>query len=217
MSPPRNISRTRNIVEENLSRTFAADAPSHRAAWRRFEERRSIVASLRKPSPDSYTEENEEAAISKLATSVPVNITFTPPSRRGLPGLAMERKTSLNEREGILVPSLLAAMRERGITSNALGLLASADRPTRVESSRTRGSRSASVSREREQAKSYSADPGAVFESMADEDEEDESDEEEGQGGTLRDNRTFVPPHVIARRESNKDGKPEIGWRSMAN
>ena len=33
--PPRTFSRTRNMVEANLSHTFAADAPSHRSAWKR--------------------------------------------------------------------------------------------------------------------------------------------------------------------------------------
>ena len=212
-----NISRTRNMVEANLSTTFAADAPSHRAAWRQFERNSSIYTALRRESvlSDETSTDDDSAGgsgFSKLATSMPVSIAM--PARARLP--PKERKTSLSDRQGILVPPLMAAMREKGLSNAAPGSVrpSRADRPTRENGGRVKGSRSASVSREREQVKRYTADPGAVFESLADEGEDD-SDEDDGQEGTLRDSRTFVPPHVLARRESLE--QPDVGWRSMAD
>lgn len=218
VSPHRlSISRARNMVEANLSTTFAADAPSHRAAWRQFERNSSIYTALRREpvlSDEASTDDDSAggSGFSKLATSMPVSIAM--PVRARLP--PKERKTSLSDRQGILVPPLMAAMREKGLDNAVPGSIrpSRADRPTRETGGRVKGSRSASVSREREQVKRYTADPGAVFESLADEGEDD-SDVDEGQLGTLRDSRTFVPPHVLARRESLE--QPDVGWRSMAD
>lgn len=195
------ISRTRNMIEDNLSRTFAADAPSHRAAWKKFERNQSIVHSLRRTTTDSdgsvsNSEYADEASISKLATSVPVGINIRKSAMKRRTELPpMERKTSLSDREGILVPPLMAAMRQRGIGANSLGLSAndgqtglSGRTPTREDAGRS--SRTASASREREQARSYAGDPGAAFESMADEAvDSDEGDGEDDHEGTLRDSR----------------------------
>jgi len=82
--------------------------------------------------------------------------------------------------------------------------------PTQRRSSR---STSTSRERERENIRTYSQDPGAVFETLADEDASDDETDEEG--GTLRDSRTFVPPHVLARKESQAE--PDVGWRSLAD
>ncbi|WRT68323.1 uncharacterized protein IL334_005299 [Kwoniella shivajii] len=210
-SPPERldhlpISRTRNIVEENLSRTFAADAPSHRAAWRRIEENGSIYASLRKLSPSSDDDgtEEDESRISKLAMSMPMAIHLPKSRIKAVP--EFERKTSLSERTGVLVPPLLKVMKERG-----------SPQPTprgRTKNGEVirKGSRSASVSREREQVQSFSNDPGAVFESLGDDDDEDETEEDQG---TLRD-KGFVPPHVLARK-GDKEQLPNVGWRSMVS
>ena len=58
--------------------------------------------------------------------------------------------------------------------------------------------------------------PVQCFESLAD-DAEDGSDDPDGvDEGTLRDSRTFVPPHVFIKKEEQKHG-PEVGWRSLIN
>lgn len=203
-SPPkRDVSRFRNMFEESLSKTYAADAPSHRRGWKMAVQDGSLYAPMRRTSTDSLGGDSDESSISKLAMSMPMEIALKTQRKPSvLP--AMERKTSWSDRPEF-VPPLLGAMRQRGIgQQNSLGL--SPARPSRGEMPR-KTSRSASVSRERETARTYSQDPGAVFESMADGAEDDE-DGEEQEG-------TFVPPHVIARRAS-QDGGPEVGWRSLA-
>ncbi|WVF72737.1 hypothetical protein IAT40_007555 [Kwoniella sp. CBS 6097] len=213
------ISRTRNMVEANLSHTFAADAPSHRAAWRRIEENGSMYGTLRRGSSSDDGEEGEgedESNISKLAMSMPMAIHLPKSRTKEVP--EFERKTSLSERKGVLVPPLLKAMRERGIPqANSLGLTPSRGRRS-IDEGLRQTTRSASVSREREQVKSYSQDPGAVFESLADEDEgaEDDDEEDEEDQGTLRDKKGFVPPHVLARK-NDKQQAPDVGWRSMVS
>lgn len=225
-SPPEpapNISRTRNMVEANLSTTFAADAPSHRAAWRRIERDGSMYASLRRDSANSDDVlDLDELAISKLATSMPLAIAL--PRKKVAPPVAMERKTSLSDRTGILVPPLRLAMRERGVLGSPLGENVPTPRdrsPVRCKRTDLRhGSRSASVSREREGVKTYGADPGAVFETLADENEEDEEeghgrgDNGDGGAGPPKDKK-FVPPHVIARNEDL--ATPDVGWRSLVS
>ncbi|RXK40252.1 hypothetical protein M231_02526 [Tremella mesenterica] len=208
-SPPHTVSRTRNMVEANLSETFAANAPSHRAAWRQQSRRSSYMNTQQSLSSSSTSnsaeEEQEEEMISKLATSMPVSIIMPP---RRLP--PKERKTSLSDRQGILVPPLIIAMRERGIQPQPQSESNEGERIGRGNRISV-GPRSASASREREKNKGYGADPGPMFESLADEG----SDGEEEEMGTLRDNRNFIPPHVIARRESME--VPDVGWRSMAD
>jgi hypothetical protein len=152
----------------------------------------------------------DESGISKLAQSMPMNIALkrNTQTTRTLP--AMERKTSWSDRHE-LVPPLKAAMRQQGVLgSNMLGLSPPA-MPSDADTAR-RPSRSASLSRDRDDVRSYQQDPGAVFESLADETDETEDDGENE--GTLREGR-FVPPHVIARRASHGEG-PEVGWRSLA-
>lgn len=216
ISPPPvypTISRTRNMVEASLSNTFAADAPSHRAAWKRIEQKGhgSIYAFMRRGSTQSDEEDGiDERAISNLASSLPMEIALS--RKKPKPPVPMERKTSLTERAGKLVPSLRGAMKGRDIPEHSLDLgdddpnERSPARVTRNDGSRKKGSRSASVSREREGVKSYAADPGAVFESLVDEDDDDGDEELDGQAGTLRDSRQFVPPHVLARKESLVSG-----------
>ena len=201
-APHRDISRTRDMIEANLSTTFAADAPSHRAAWRV----QGVTSSLwaipknRTDSDDGLASE-DEGAISKLAQSMPMNIALKQSAKTNQTLPAMERKTSWSDRQE-LVPPLRAAMRQQGVSPTTGSSLGNTARRT---------NRNASVSRERD-GKSYQQDPGAVFESLADEAGEDEEEDEQG---TLRESG-FVPPHVAARRQSNGDG-PEVGWRSLVN
>ncbi|ORY35438.1 hypothetical protein BCR39DRAFT_585073 [Naematelia encephala] len=209
--PP--LGSKRNWLEASLSEAYAADAPSHRGAWRRLGESSSLYASLRRDSRKSDSDQvSDDNSFSQLATSMPIAIAHARQQVVDPNLLPKERKTSLSDREGILVPPLMPAMRERGVY-NSLGLDVS--RP----SGSRRGQRSASVSRERERnlASSQMADPGVVFEAIADEqdDDDDEFDGIDGEEGTLRERGTFVPPH-IPRRTSAREGI-EAGWRSMIN
>lgn len=175
--------RMRSMLDDNLSRTFAADAPSHRGAWSKFEGQMSSVLH-RSDSDDD--DESPDASASALARSMPINIAM--PARKPT---EYQIKTSVSEREGVVVPNLIRAMRERP--------------------GRRRGS--AALGREREQVMSYAADPGAVFESLA-EASIDSDDDEDTTGGARRKNGAFVPPHVLAQK---KERQQEVGWRSLAS
>jgi hypothetical protein len=207
-----------DMIEANLSRTLAADAPSHRSAWKTSRGHVSMLSALRRETSETEEEPGPEAAtFSKLATSVPVNISM--PRKKAQPSiLPMERKTSLSDKGDILVPSLIAAMRQRGVASGQVEDGAQSPRVSRFDprhptQQERRRSRSASITREREGARSYAADPGAVFETLADEDEETQEEGEDE--GTLREER-FVPPHIVVRREDRQAGA-EVGWRSLVN
>ena len=172
----------RNLVEANLTQTFAADAPSHRAAWRRIEQNGMIYSSLRRgmASLDDETDV-DQTAISKFATSMPLNISLS--REKPIPRTQMERKTSFEERPDVLVPPLIGAMRERGVPQSSLGLdIASPTSFTPLRAgrgnTRNKGLRPASGFAERNGMKSYTADPGAVFETLADEAEDEEDDRE---------------------------------------
>lgn len=247
-SDPRFAARAnqirRDLMESNIMKTFAANAPSHRHAWpemRRLNNMSAsnIAATRRSGGSGNQSEDEEdddadasngdrpETSVSALATSVPIFINMPnrstsrqPRSTADLP--AMEHKTSLRERGSVLVPSLLAAMRERGIQSPGDSNSAGPSAPRQVSGSfaQRRNSRSVSGTRDRERVKQFKADPGAVFEAMADDVADDEEDDEADEGpgedaGTLRDSRTFVPPHVLARKESLNS--KDVGWRSMVN
>ena len=210
---PRTAYSTRHLVEANLSRTFAAEAPSHRAAWRQHEPSSSLVVPTRRDQYDSDGEEMDESSISQLATSMPMAIMKLKPAPRDLP--AMQRKTSLSDRDGVMVPPLLVAMRERGV--NSIHVVVSSPRVGRSAQAQSSSGRSSSISRERERTrdKAYRGDPGPVFESLGDGSDSDDDDGDlEEEGGTLRESRTFVPPHVLARKDEQKD-RPEVGWRSL--
>ncbi|GMK59142.1 hypothetical protein CspeluHIS016_0701570 [Cutaneotrichosporon spelunceum] len=200
--PPEDASehRIRNVVEENLSRTFAADAPSHRAAWRRLQSGERMSSVLRRHQTDKDEEEEgdeEQPPVESLARSMPVTIVM--PQREA----PVQFKTSLTDRGGVVVPHLLHAMRlgsgptssEENTPPAAAGQRMPRNSIAFVGSLRDaaiggvrRGSRSGD--REREAAKTYGADPGAVFEALAEVavDSEDE------------DSDRFVPPHVLAAR-----------------
>ncbi|KAL7423437.1 hypothetical protein Q5752_001017 [Cryptotrichosporon argae] len=221
--------RPRNVVESELSRTFAADAPSHRAAWRRLEDSGDLYSALRRgPAAgrghDDDDGDDDDDAVAAFATSMPVDIarprraattaaTTTGPNA----DVPRQRKTSFTAADdtGRLVPALLGAMRERP-APNSLGLTVAAPAPARRTSDAagqagtrtpTRRART-SHSREREAAPAYTRDAGAVFEVFADADGVDapESDDDDADG--------FVPPHVLARRESDR---LDVGWRSLAS
>lgn len=174
-----------SMLDDNLSRTFAAEAPSHRAAWSKFEGQMSSV--LHRSESDDE-DDSPAASASALARSMPINIAMKPRK----PGPEYQIKTSVSDREGVVVPNLIRAMRERP--------------------GRRRGS--AALGREREQVMSYAADPGAVFESLAEASIDSDEDDEDTTGGARRKNGAFVPPHVLAQK---KEKQPEVGWRSLAS
>lgn len=237
-APNARAARNRSMVDDNLSRAFAADAPSHRAAWRRFEARESMASVLRRQSGSD--DEDGDASISpvesNLARSMPVNIVL-PKRERG----PVQFKTSLTDRGGVVVPHLLHAMRRDSAPLSSSGG-SEADEVDGKEDGKEeeaspprtglraprnsiaivgnlmggtsyggrRGSRSGE--RDREAAKAYGADPGAVFEALAEaavDSEESDDDEANGYKGAA-----FVPPHVLAAR---RDDRPEVGWRSLAS
>lgn len=147
-----------------------------------------MSTALRRQSSDD--EDDLEDTPDTLARSVPVNIVRPPRSAH-----PVQYKTSLTDRGGVIVPHLLAAMR-RDDGDRARGSI-----------SIRRGSRTISTDRERDQIKSYAADPGAVFESLEGAVSDSESEEETPQNGR------FIPPHVLAAK---RDDKAEPGWRSLA-
>lgn len=112
---------------------LAASAPSHRAAWTKSETTGNLrwfdkLAKERRSSQShdgnsaDGENENEESNPSTLATSMPVHI--VEPEKRKTVGFAsqdLERKTSLSEREGKLVPPLRSAMRQRGASGAGTG------------------------------------------------------------------------------------------------
>jgi len=202
--------QVRTMVEDNLSRTFAAEAPSHRAAWRAVE--KEGLSKVLRRSPQQHDDDGDGDYTPTdigLARSVPINIAL--PSRAA----PLQPKTSLTDKKGILVPGLIAAMRERGVERSApraiVGSLAQTI-PAR------RGSRSGSgdrAHRELDQVKSYAADPGAVFESLAEAAIVDSDEDDDATPGPT--NGKFVPPHVLAQRAADKGKiKGESGWRSVA-
>ena len=302
------------MYESLLSTTLASDIPSHRAAHQRMKAtgrnpyeflRRRVSGTSGGGGDDDSLDGSEGSGSgsgmgtprgtggregrSLLATSMPVNIIMPNNRRSGartadLPPL--EPKTSLSERQGVLVPALRGAMRfsviRSGSGSNAGAGSASGsgsgggggagrtergrqyedDTPEATPRPRThvqgfntgpapstanasgsvqepagrtrRGSRSASVSRERE---TFRQDPGAVLELVGEGEDGDatigasagvNATAERGEMGdateVARERREsmdragemkkgFMPPHILARQESLRSD--DVGWRSM--
>nr|GFD59719.1 hypothetical protein [Tanacetum cinerariifolium] len=48
IEPRKSLMRQSNMVEANLSRTFAADAPSHRGAWRKIQQGSTMYDAVRR-------------------------------------------------------------------------------------------------------------------------------------------------------------------------
>lgn len=246
----RSTQGRKDLMESSIMKTYAAGIPSHRHAWpvtRRFgglgpsgsstnvrrSANRSTDRSEDEADDDDIAGGQHESKVSAFATSVPVFINMPQMAlgrasrgRAELP--AMEQKTSLRDRGSVLVPSLLAAMRERGLATPDSGTSGQLNNNNAGPSTfgQRRDSRSVSGNRDRERVKQFQADPGAAFESMADDVADERDDGESGPGGaggaddgedsgTLRDSRTFIPPHVLARKESLNSN--DVGWRSMVN
>lgn len=223
-------SRIRSMVDNDLSRTFAADAPSHRAAWRKFEANESMASVLRQSSGrrrSSSEDEDEDEPDLGMARSMPVAIVNPRALAKKVEhGHKLQRKTSLTDRTGMIVPELISAMRERPerresvdqqppvggrtMRSSSIAISGSVLGPGLAARRNVSGERE----REREQVKSYRADPGAVFESLADRDES-ESEDEDATPQTNGASR-FVPPHVVVQREAAKAKMDPDAWRSLA-
>lgn len=220
-------SRARSELDNKLSSTLAVDMPSHRSAWRRIEQSQSIYDSFRnrvegearRRDADSDSDSSDTEATPKnpsmFATSMPVQIAM--PKRTGhrkAEESNLERKTSLTERPGLLVPGLLAAMREKPVKGNSLGLnvpdLETEPTPTDRQSARTNSTsrdRSASISG------TFKQDPGAVFEALADDEDNDEVGDIDD-ASTRPGRPNFVPPHIQSLQDDIADSL--VGWRSLA-
>ena len=237
-APPANSSEAERPVdpfEKEISARYAAHAPSHRSAWKRPDNGQGGYSWYRKGEFNANTDrgrdreigvsDNEEQArISGLATSMPVHIAL--PKLRKPSGLVgLERKTSLSEKEGRLVPPLMAAMKQRGldvpqqVQGQGLGLGPGQAKGPGQGQGQGEGGRRVSTT-------VGTMDPGVLHdleilgqdEDGEDEDEDeddgddgDERDEERDQQGTLRQSG-FIPPHVIAR---NRQAKGVDGVRSI--
>ncbi|KAJ9112626.1 hypothetical protein QFC19_000646 [Naganishia cerealis] len=114
--------RNTELVESKLIDLVAADAPSHRAAWRnnkdqlwqalgRYQSRPFGTVSKRIRSNENLdgvagVDQRDPSEISQLATSVPIQIQM--PRRQNSANYTLQPKTSLVERPGILVPAFRA-------------------------------------------------------------------------------------------------------------
>jgi hypothetical protein len=220
-------SRARSELDDKLSSTLAVDMPSHRSAWRRIEQSQSIYDSFRSRTDGDARrrgadEDSDSSDIdgtpknpSMFATSMPLQIALPKRAGQQKPDLlALQRKTSLTERPGLLVPALLAAMREKPARGNVLGLNVPEPEPQEGTPER-HDPRSASTSRDRSQSISgtFKQDPGAVFEAMADDEDEDEVGEIDDTS-TRPGRPNFVPPHIQSLQDDVADSM--IGWRSLA-
>ena len=224
-APPQPTESDRPVdpFEQEISARYAAHAPSHRSAWKRPENGQAGYSWYRKGDntltrgrDSTQLDDGEQARISGLATSMPVHIAL--PKLRKPSGLGLERKTSLSEKEGNLVPPLMAAMKQRGL-----------DVPRQPSQGQASGSGRGQGDGQVEGGRRVSAtvgtmDPGVLhdLESLDingddddDEEEDDGDDDTEGeegdQQGTLRQSG-FVPPHVLAR---NRQTKGVEGVRSI--
>lgn len=222
--PPsrKQVAPGREAEFELESRLYAKDAPSHRSAWTTIDdEKAALYRSFRRKTGLTDDEADDEAddgseergGTSKLATSMPAAVAMRGKQRTtsGLP--PMERKTSLSERGGILVPSLLAAMRERDTNQGS-----------RREPSRTEQIMLEGTLRGREGGFLYTPRPETgvdpytrpsrvrpVLDTVA-----DESERETGQGeenmysGTAGGMRGFVLPRVPRDDSGNES---DVGWK----
>ena len=222
--PPENERRA-DPFEQEISARYAAHAPSHRSAWKRPENGQGGYSWYRKGDANAdrnremeVLDNDDQAKISGLATSMPVRIAL--PKLRKPSGLGLERKTSLSEKEGRLVPPLMAAMKQRGLDVPIAQIQGHGhggghgQGPAQGQG-QGEGSRCVSTT-------VGTMDPGVLhdLENLdGDGDQDDESDDEENgdgdeegdQQGTLRQSG-FIPPHVLAR---NRQTKGVEGVRSI--
>ena len=123
----RTMKENTQLVERKLIQLMAADAPSHRSAWRNDTQKlwqalgQTTNRTFISPSTSRRTrdrandsddsDEEDENNTSLFATSMPVRIAI--PKESGMPK-ELEPKTSLVDRKGMLVPPLKNAMRRAG-------------------------------------------------------------------------------------------------------
>ncbi len=219
------LKKDKENIENKLSDLVAADAPSHRAAWKNNKQKIwQVMGRTSSRRMESGDDDGGEYDSSVYASSMPINIVKVQEQSETV--FDLETKTSLRERPGILVPPLKPAVRqEQG--EGVDGVVSTPTMPSNPPMTRIR-SRSESISRSpstnrrpdpgaaianastggyslREQRiPSGGADPGPALEAMSD----DEGDEDDVVGG-----KSFVPPHV---RAEGGESMGEAGWRSMA-
>lgn len=241
--------RNTELVENKLIDMMAADAPSHRAAWRnnkdqlwqalgRYPSRPfSSGAAKRDHSGDDVRvvtddEETPSWGTTLLGTSAPIQIQRpVKPTAK----YALEPKTSLVERPGVMVPALKSAMRTPSSGSVGARRESSVSKPhvnlpadvVAYDASSQPGSSTSSDVRRHASAShaapekgnvpvgsvnpafslgaSFSMDPGPALEM------DDDDDTDDVPGGL-----NFVPPHRQTSQDRDRDGLGEAGWRSLA-
>ncbi|GHJ86298.1 hypothetical protein NliqN6_2700 [Naganishia liquefaciens] len=243
--------RNTELVENKLIDMMAADAPSHRAAWRNNKDqlwqaigrypsrpfssgaaRRAHSGSDVRAGTDGDGGETPSWGTTLLGTSAPIQI--QQPAKSTVK-YALERKTSLVERPGVLVPALKSAMRAPTTGGSVAARRGSStsrpvDLPADVvahDAHNDSGSNTSSDVRRHASVghaapekgnvlvgsvnpafslgTSFSMDPGPTLEM------DDDDDTDDVPGGL-----NFVPPHRQTSQDRDPDGMGEAGWRSLA-
>jgi hypothetical protein len=247
--------RNTELVENKLIDMMAADAPSHRAAWRNNKDQ-LWQALARTPSrPFSYgtarrahsqedvtdTTESDDTpswGTTMLGTSAPIQI--DQPAKTNAK-YALEPKTSLVEKPGVMVPALKSAMRtpssggsvkpRRGSSGsrppannlpadvvaqdahNLPGSNSSSDNRRQASAGHAAGEKGDSVTSGSSNPAFSLSDKRASFSMDPGPalEMDDDEDMDDGPGGV-----NFVPPHRQTSQDRDPDGMGEAGWRSLA-
>lgn len=241
--------RNTEHVENKLIDMVAADAPSHRAAWRNNKDQlwqalgryqsRPFGNAAKRERADTRDDSDDDASwgTSLLGTSAPIQIQRPAQSATNY---ALEPKTSLVERPGVMVPPLRTAMRTSSSTS--LRRQSSGSRPPPAnhdlpadvvaeDAHNLPGSNTSSDIRRRAStghaAGDLSDSPATLSSnsgySLSEKrtsfamdpgpalEMDDDDDADDVPGGI-----NFVPPHRQLSQERDPDGMGEAGWRSLA-
>jgi hypothetical protein len=236
--------RNTQLVENKLIDMVAADAPSHRAAWRnhkdqlwgalgRYSSRPFAAVAQRAPETDE-DDDSTSWGTSILGTSAPIQIQRPAQSA---PGYMLEPKTSLVERSGVMVPPLRTAMRRTSSGSGSLRRSSGSrppggnnDLPADIVSQDAQnlpGSSSSSDIRRRASGghaapnntdssanPAYSLGEKRMSFAMDPGPALEMDDDEDAEDMPGAVN--FVPPHRQVSQDRDKDGMGEAGWRSLA-
>lgn len=236
--------RNTQLVENKLIDMVAADAPSHRAAWRNNKDQlwsalgrvtsRPFGEVARRDTSVDGDEDTPSWGTSVLGTSAPIQIQRPKPSTSGY---VLEPKTSLVERPGVMVPPLRTAMRRTSSgggsvrrSSSSRGSATNSDLPADIvaqdaenldvhtlpESSdlRRRASSTHVNHTDPPANPAYSLSEKRMSFAM-DPGPALEMDEEED-ADDMPGAVNFVPPHQQLSQERDPEGMGEAGWRSLA-
>lgn len=244
--------RNTELVENKLIDMMAADAPSHRAAWRnnkdqlwqalgRYPSRPFSSGAVKRAHSDDVLEmaDGEDTpswGTSQLGTSAPIQIQRPVKSTAKY---ALEPKTSLVERPGVMVPALKSAMRTSSSSGSVGARRASSVRPpdnlpaddVAQDAHDRPGSNSSGDIRRQASVGHAAGEKGDAIPvgsvnpaySLGDMrasfsmdpgpalEMDDDEDTDDVPGGL-----NFVPPHRQTSQDRDPDGMGEAGWRSLA-